>query len=289
MKAQSLISAEHLQTLNHYQDTLKTLNDSIIDSRDEMVRQGSCYTFIRKLVLALKTPESFYYPFDSVSRISILNSNDQSFRIFNWALRINDSTFRYYGAIQMNNPKKLVLYPLFDYSDYFKNAADSLTTNERWFGALYYKMMEVKNKSGKSYYMLFGWDGNNAESNKKILDVLSFNGKKLPVFGASIFYFGKYDDRNKHKRLFIEYNERVKCSLNYDEELQMITWDHLIPDPPSLKDDPASYVPDGTYEGLKWEEGKWHYVNNVFTSTQKDPPFPDPVDFGKEKKLYDKK
>ena len=283
---QNFISEKDFQELNHYQDTLKVLNDSMLDGKDEMIRQNSCYHFIRTMVRALKVPGSFHFAFDSLQRISILTDDEQTFRILNWVLPFADSTFRYYGTIQMNDSKQLKLFPLFDYSSYILKPTDTITSNDRWYGALYYKMKEVKSSSGKPYYLLFGWDGNDGHSNKKLIDILSFNGKRLPVFGASLFDFGSYDPRNKMKRFILEYKETAQVSIRYDEELQMITYDHLQPESPSTKDDYSTYIPDGTYEGFKWENGKWHHVDNVFTSTQKAPPFPNPVDFDKEKKVY---
>ncbi len=286
-RAQQLIPEGSLRQLNLYQDSLKVLSDSVIDAGNDMTRQSYCFQFIKTLVRALKVDHSFYYPFDSLtSRISILQPTDNSFRIFTWALRFDDSTFRYYGTIQMNDPKGLKLYPLFDNSPFMQNPEDSAVSNEKWFGALYYRMIEEKNSQGKPYYFLLGWDGNDQRSTKKLIEVLSFNSKKQPVFGASMFDFGQYDPGNKFKRFIVEFKEDARVSLNYDEELQMIVTDHLQPESSSTKDNHATYVPDGTYEGFKWENGKWHYIENVFTSTQQQPPFPDPVDFDKEKSLY---
>jgi len=286
VKGQTFITEKNMQALNHYQDTLKVLSDSILDAKDEMKRQSSCYQFIRTMVRALKIEGSFHFPFDSLQRISILTADDQSFRILTWVMPFADSTYRYYGTIQMNDPNELKLFPLFDYSSFISKPVDTVTNNDHWFGALYYRMMEVKPPSGKSYYTLFGWDGNDAHSHKKLIDVLSFNSKKQPVFGASLFDFGSYDPRNKIKRFILEYKETAQVSIRYDDELQMITYDHLQPESPLTKDDYTTYVPDGTYEGFKWEDGKWHHVENVFTTTQKEPPFPNPVDFDKQKKAY---
>lgn len=258
----------------------------MLDAKDEMVRQSSCYQFIRTMVRALKVGDSFHFSFDSLQRISILTAGDQSFRILNWVLPFADSTYRYYGTIQMNDPGKLKLFPLFDYSSLISKPTDTVTNQEHWFGALYYRMLEVKSAAGKPYYLLFGWDGNDPHSNKKLIEVLSFNSKKEPVFGASLFDFGKYDPRNKVRRFILEYKESAQVSIRYDDELKMIIFDHLQPEDPSAKDDYTTYIPDGTYEGFKWENGKWHHVDNVFTATQKEPPFPDPVNFDKQKKLY---
>jgi len=288
-KSQTLISADELDALNKYQDTLKIVSDSILDAPDENIREASCYVFIRTLVRALKVNHSFYFPFDSLQRISILQSPDNKFRIFTWALEFGDTTYRYFGTIQMNDPKGLKLFPLFDNSPFMDKPEDSLTTNEKWFGVIYYRMITEMNSQGKPYYFLIGWDGNTQRSNKKIIDVLSFNSKNQPVFGASMFDFGQYDPQNKIKRFIIEYKKDAKVSVNYDEDLQMIVFDHLQPETPSTKEDRATYVPDGTYEGFKWENGKWHHVENVFTSTQVVPPIPDPVNFDKKIMYHPKK
>jgi hypothetical protein len=279
-KAQNISEAH--PRIQHCEDSLKKLSDSILDGREQGVRQQACYDFIKTLVQALKENNSFSYPFDSLTRISILYPDDKSFRIFNWQLPLTSGRQRFFGVIQMKEKKGLEIYPLYDYSDYMKSPADTVTNNEKWYGALYYKIMQVKRR-GKNYYMLFGWDGNNLRSNKKVLDVLTFNKKREPEFGASIFNFETENTRNNIKRLIIEYKEDAQVSMNYDAELKMIVYDHLIPQDPSSKDLLFTYVPDGSYEALRWKRGKWNYVENVFTSTMREPVFPKPVNFEKEK------
>lgn len=284
--AQPSVSSKNQELLHHYEDTLRAFTDSVLDAEDDNMRQSSCYRFIKQLVKSLKVEGSFNYQFDSLDRVSILTPDDHSFRIFNWMLRFDDSTYRYYATIQMNDPKELKMFPLFDYSSFIKHPADTVTGIEHWYGALYYKLLEVKNKAGKPYYILLGWDGNDSHSNKKIIEVLSFNSKKQPVFGSSLFDFGIYDERNKIKRFILEYKEMAQVSIHYDDDLQMIIYDHLQPESPATKDDFTTYIPDGTYEGFRWANGKWHYTENVFTTIQKEPPFPNPINFDKERKLY---
>ncbi len=285
-KAQLPITPQQTGEMMLYEDSLKSVADSMLDSRDEMVRQSSCYAFIKMMVRALKTPNSFYYQFDSLTRISILQPEDSRFRIMTWGLRYDNGTFRYYGTIQINDPKGLKLIPLFDYSSFIQKPTDTITSADCWIGAIYYRLIPIKTSSGKTYYTLFGWDGNNSSSNIKLVEFLSFNSKSQPVFGAALFDFGPRDPRNKWKRYMIEFKEDAETTLNYDYDLSMIITDHLQPASESTKDEKSTYVPDGSYEGFKWESNKWHYVENVFTSTQAEPPFPDPVDFNKKQKEY---
>lgn len=273
---------EPIQLLIQYEDSLRQLSDTILDGSEQGIRQNACYSFIKKLVTALQIPGSFDYPFDSLKRISMMVAEDKSFRIFNWQLPLASGKQRFFGAIQLRDKDELKLFPLYDYSDNMLNPADTITNSERWYGALYYRMLTVKGH-GKKYYMLFGWDGNNLRSNKKILEVLSFSKKNEPVFGAAIFDFGKDSERNGIKRFILEYKKDAEVSLNYDADLQMITFDHLIPQDPSTKDLPFTYVPDGSYDAFSWKHGRWSFVDNIFTSTMQEAPFPDPVDFGKDK------
>ena len=53
---------------------------------------------------------------------------------------------------------------------------------------LYYQLETIKEENVNTMF-LFGWDGNNNRSNKKIADVLSIS--RGLTFGAPIFKIGK--------------------------------------------------------------------------------------------------
>jgi hypothetical protein len=270
------ISPENLELLKSYEDTLSVLQDSIILGSEHVVRQQACYDFIKVLVRALKVEHSFEYPFAALKRIAIIKPKDNKFRMFNWSLKLYNQSYRYYGAIQMNSKKGVKAYPLFDYNYRIKNK-DTITNHEKWPGALYYNMLERK-----GYYYLFGWDGNNLRSNIKLIDVLHFNKKGEPVFGAPKFVVTQDKKKKVYNRYIIEYKEEAAVTLNYDKDLKMIVFDHLVPQSPTSKEFKFTYIPDGSYEGFKFKKKQWHYISQVFTSTMKAPVFPKPVDFKKE-------
>src|SRR5579862_416936 len=115
----------------------------------------------------------------------------------------------------MNN-KKLELFPLFDYSDKMSNVMDTVTDNNKWFGVVYYNLVEKK-FFGKAYYTLFGWDGNDLYSTKKIVEILTFKDNK-PVFGAPIIDIKVKDKSLVVSRLVIEYKKNASVHLNYDAD-----------------------------------------------------------------------
>src|SRR5882672_5558877 len=56
--------------------------------------------------------------------------------------------------------------------------------------------------------------------------------------------------------------------------MDMIMYDHLVPDgdEPNRKD---SYIPDGDFEGFKWQDGMWvHVEKKIFEFKLKDGQFP---------------
>src|SRR5882757_9811815 len=99
------------------EDSLKIYADSMINAEQAGKRFMSDSQFVKTFVRALKTKNSFYYPFDSLETVSILYPDDSSFRIFTWQLKKDDYMYYQKGAIQMHTPDgSLKLLPLFDAS-----------------------------------------------------------------------------------------------------------------------------------------------------------------------------
>jgi hypothetical protein len=264
-------------------------------------RMRSDSQFIKTLVRSLLVKNSFYYPFDSVRGVGKLYAPDSTFRIITWQIAYDEYYSRQRGAIQFRTADgSLQLVPLRDYSEFTDYPMDSVRGKDNWIGAVYYSIIKTEH-NGKNYYTLFGFDQNNAQSNKKWIEVLTFDSRKQPVFGGRLFSFDKDSVRKPTlHRYSIEYKKEASTTMNYEPELGMILIDHLI----SESDEPElahTYVPDGSYEGFKWVNGKWEHVEKVFNEsvdmTGADiylgkPPMGDPLIDEKgnrnEKKLEEK-
>ena len=256
---------KNLQQLQAYEDTLLEIGTTLVTDSIYEVREAACVQFIPTLVKALKTPGSFHYPFDKLQTVSILNSPDEKFRIFTFQMTLWDNTYRYYGAIQYNT-EQLKLTPLIDMSLFLGDAMDTVVGNKSWYGALYYNIIEKKRK-GKKHYLLFGWDGNDRFSTKKLVDVLHFEGEEVR-FGAPIFQVGD----SVITRYIIQFKKEAQASINYDEEHKMILFDHLIPEHPGSEGIKMTYVPDGSYEGFKYKKGVWLHTEKAFEQQITVPP-----------------
>lgn len=273
VNAQS-VSSSNSEQLIEKEESLRILADSMINAVSPATRFRSDSNFIRSFVRALQTENSFYYPFESLATISRLYAPDSSFRIFTWQLKKDEYVFFQKGAIQMNTGDgSLKLFPLFDASMFTAKPIDSARSRNNWIGAIYYKIIQ-KEYNNKNYYTLLGFDDFSISSNKKWLEVLSFNNSGEPVFGGPLISF-KEDTlkRPVQSRFNIEYKKEANTVFNYDLDLDMIIFDHLI----SESDEPErknTYIPDGTYEGFKWKNGQWVHIDKVFDFKLEDGQFP---------------
>lgn len=256
--AQETIAPNDIKFLKKKEDSLKLLSRKIVSSATFDERWKSDSTFTKVFIRALKTKNSYLYPFDSVN-ISKLSSPDDKFKIFTWQINIDGDKVRQHGAIQMKTDDgSLKLFPLIDKSDNIEDVSNFVGDNLNWVGALYYKIVKTS-FSGKEYYSLLGFDDYSIKSSKKYIDILRFeNGK--PIFGENIFVTPA---NAANARYTIEYKRDANTKLVYDDESKMIVVEHLI----SESNQPTkkwTYIPDGDYDGFKWENGKWVFVEKLY-------------------------
>jgi hypothetical protein len=260
--------------LKSKEDSLSLIGPEIINATEASKRFKADSQFTRILVRALRSSYSFYFPFDSLKSISRIYAPDSSFRIFTWQVSRDEDLHRRHGAIQMNTTDgSLKLFPLIERSNLISQQEDTITNNEWWIAAIYYKML-LNSYNGKKYYTLLGYDEHSIRSTMKRIEVLTFDKEGKPVFGEKIFDFGLDSIPQKNQtRYWIEYKKNANARMQYDEDLKMIIYDHLISETnePSKK---YTYIPDGDYEGFKWENGKWRHIEKVFTYKLQDGQAP---------------
>jgi len=273
--AQQLKPSEK-KAFRHMEDSMQPIAINILQGSSTEIIVQSDSLFTKMLVRALKKNNSFFYPFDSLFTISILYAPDSSFRIFSWQVAVSESSIRQHGAIQMNTADgKLQLIPLIDKSDYINNIEDTITDNNAWVGAIYYKML-LNEYNNIRYYTLIGFDGNSINSNRKYIEVMHFEAGR-PIFGGPLFVIPSDDLKPKNPvRYVMEYKKDAGPKLNYDQDLQIILKEHLVSETnePNKK---YTLIGDGDYEGFKWNNGKWVYINKVFNEVTPEGQAPTPT------------
>jgi hypothetical protein len=276
-------SKPSLLALQSRQDSMSGLARQIVEGREAAERFRADSAFTRILVRALLTPYSFDFPFDSLQSISRVYAPDSSFRIFTWQVIRDQSLHRRHGAIQMRTADgTLRLFPLIDRGHLIESPADTVTNHEWWIGSIYYRIIR-KDYNNKAYYTLLGYDEHTMRSTRKRIEVLHFDASGKPVFGGDFISF-KNDTARKapQSRFWIEYKKDGNARMQFDKELDLIIYDHLI----SESNEPAkkyTYIPDGDYEGFRWENGQWVHIDKVFTQKLKDGEAPVEVPLTEDK------
>lgn len=283
VQAQNFTTAE-LKDLRLRQDSLKKLAYKIINNESAAVRFRSDSLFTRTIVRALLRKNSFQFPFDSLVNISRLYSQDSAFRIFTWQVVKDESYCRQKGFIQLKTKDgSLKLFPLRDVSEFTVAPVDTIANHLGWIGAVYYRIL-IKEYEGKKFYTLFGYDENNARTTRKWMDVLSFDDNGSPVFGLQNAFSYAKDSIPKPSvnRFLLEYKKDGRARVQYDEEMDMIVYDHLV----SESNEPQkkyTLIPDGDYEGFQWKNGQWVHIDKVFDFKLKDGEAPVPTPFIEDK------
>ncbi len=301
--------------LQNSEKELQQLMDRMFNSRSDNERFHANEQFLTVLDNALEYGDSFYYPFDSLSGISILTSPDKQFRIFTWAVFSSEGSYDNFGYIQAKNAStdEYETYRLWDRSDDIFNVQEEKLSDTMWLGAVYYDLIQIK-EDGKTYYTLLGWDGKDIYSKRKIIEPVSFRRNSArPVFGASVFY------RQKNlKRMVFEYAPTTAFNLKWDnqyytvkeirkakgglfkkarpfqveeqktEKEWMIVYDELEPMYDGVGNFEQLYVPSGSVVGLRFENGRWRKVENLVPRNAKKKNEQDNgnYDYSNQRRLY---
>ena len=210
----------------------------------------------------LQNPESVYFPWKSLTKIGNLNTEDSKLHVFTWSLQQKDGQYKYFGLIQYlretrRRKQEVLVYSLNDQSAGIKNPEKADISVDHWFGALYFNLYTFKYKK-HIYYALLGYDFNNQTSNKKLIEILQFSKNGEPEFGGDIIM-----EMGNRKRLIFEYSAEIIMSIKFDERLDMIVFDHLAPFEPILSGNYSFYGPDGSFDGLKFENGSFQLKRDV--------------------------
>ena len=247
--------------ITEYEDTLKVMAHLIMNGESEEKKILANNAFIQNLTEVLQYEKSFKFPFDSLPTIARLTSPDNTFRIFNWLLKKDNGSYIYYGIVHYHNKhrKRYEVIPLIDNSENIRNTEQEELDATNWYGGLYYQIAYIK-KSGRKFYTLLAWDGNDGSSTKKIIDVMYFSGRNKIKFGLPIF---KKNKKESQKRVILEYDSKTSVSVKYHKKNQRIVFNHLVPSRKDLLGLNEYYIPDGSFNAYSYQKGKWWLQENI--------------------------
>ena len=256
-----LLSQE--KDLEKEKNKLIDLAQVILKGETDSIRIAANDDFYENLLTLLNTEKSYKYKFENIEHVSILQPKDKMFKIFTWFLPYKNGEYEYFGIIQKckKNGNKCRIYELKKTQELNNESLNKNLETDEWYGCLYYDIISITINKQK-YYTLLGWDGNNKQTTKKIIEVLKLKKKTDPVFGSSIF-------NNTQKRIIIEYSSKYPISLRYDEKLEYIVFDHIEPIDGISINNFDIYAPNLSYDIFKKTDMGWELETNIYLNNEK--------------------
>lgn len=255
--------------MNVWQDSLLNLGAKMFGESEETIRIESNFTFVKTLVSALKEPNSFYFAFEKLKMVSILDAPDKSFRIISWNIPLQDGSYLYYGTIQ-HKSGTIKLTPLLDKTFEINSPEEDIVSNKSWYGAQYYDIRPL----AKNQYILLGWKGHHTDYMKKVIDILNIAPDGHVSFGAKVF-----SDNPQVARKIFSFTREAAMYLKYNAKETRVEFDHIVPADPSLKGNFKYHGPDLTHDAYRLKNGKLVFEEDILienSSLEDDGRYIDP-------------
>jgi hypothetical protein len=250
------------------QHTLAFYLDVMINAGQAQHREVAHQAVYQRLRKILEKPDARTMQFDSLAGIQVVAPEDSTFRLFTWQLRTSDSTFHYYGFIQPLTDS----LPFVELKDTRSLRSEySGYDQDTWYGALYYGITTFHTATGEPRYLVLGFNAHNARTNIKVADVLYYSSSGVR-FGDQSFIQSDSSGTDIKSRVILEYADAAAGRMQFDRQRGILAFDHVIT---IFTDGPEAgplQVPDGSYHGYQLEEGRWHFIEKLFTTTVDEPP-----------------
>lgn len=247
-------------SLADQEDSLLKVAPLVISASTDSAKFAVAVQLQQTLMDVLSNPASFDHEFANLrmSTVAIASHPKSDVRLFTYNIILKNGVFHHYGVIQHKTKAGIALYTLHDTAQNLPKDAKEITLeNSQWIGGLYYQIIPHKIKK-KQYYVVMLFDGHNPNSNRSIIDVLSFEPNEeaadpkalKPVWGAPLFRDG-LDDPSEDHRVIFEYHKSSRILMRYEEEQKTIVFDEIGPAFPAADGNVYYYIPTGDYSGYK--------------------------------------
>ncbi len=237
---------------------LKCMFEEIGKAKDDDKKLAINNLVLSRLKTIWQSPVLFEDEFTGIARMKTLFSKDKKIKISTYGVSFSDFSNLFYGAVIVKDDKGIIKVNLLtDKSGSIRTPTRASLTANKWYGATYIDIIET-NYQKKTYYTLLGYKGQDEFVKKRVVDVMMISGGK-PRFGTPLFKQGRYT----YNRLIFQYSLGANMLLRYNEKEKMIVMDNLVPSDPNYKGVFRFYGPDFSYNGYKFEKGKWILYNNI--------------------------
>jgi len=271
-----------LSELEKQEIALLNIIDRISNSTNNLDRNEWNSKLIKDFEIVLSDPKALSYPFDKLYAISDLTSPSGNLRIFTWELPNDQNVNTYYGILCYIYDNEVYTEILKDSSERLSNPEFKSLTSQKWYGALYYDLREYTYKKNR-FVVLLGINRSDELIKKRIIEILEVGEKAR--FGKEIFVFPKKIIGLKRK--IYQYSIDADMSIWFEEETDIILFDHLSPLKAMYEGKYEFYAPDLSFDALEYKKGKLYYEADYdarMKKTKNDPFFE--MEIQKEEKIY---
>jgi hypothetical protein len=232
--------------------------DELMNSRGQDMVFSLSDSLMSRMEVLMKEPSLFDHDFADYRGLSTLISSDEKLKTITWNVEEFAGDHHFFGLIGVRNDDEVLVFPLEDNREDISSPEFAGLGLDKWYGAVYYQMVEEEYK-GDTYYTVLGLNGNNSFSRIRVVDVITLGKNGQPRFGSPIF---DIDGRTK-RRLIFEYSNRANMMLRYDQREKLIVMDHLAPIDPAYEGNRSYYGPDFSYDVMEFNKGKWVLEEDV--------------------------
>lgn len=194
----------------------------------------------------------------ALPRLYSVTSSDNMVRVLTYMTVYNDLTSHCDGlVIHRRENGAIDVYELTDATDKIKSPERVKVGPEKWYGAVYYALVESKFDK-VNYYTLLGYKSNDGLVKTRVIETLFFDKRKCK-FGAPIF---EHEKATYHRRVF-RYSAGVNMMLRYDEKRKSIVFDHLSPNNSMFIGEFRYYGPDWSYDSYMKSGNCWQFKEDI--------------------------
>lgn len=203
--------------------------------------------------------KSFYYNLN-LSQISVLFSQDSLVRLYSWQSSIGSDPL-YHAIFQIKTQEG---YKIFDLEKIGTEEifVDEQYSSNEWKGAIYFDLVSAI-INGESIYLVFGWQPSvNQLTQVKLIESFKYSKGQLE-FGQDIIK----KDNELLKRIIFKYSAGLTMGIKYEQEYNLVTFDHLNTEDTLNIGKYEYYGPDLSYDAIKFENNNWNFISDFDLNT----------------------
>ncbi len=249
------ISLQGVTSANHYLGCIDLRTLVLFELLHDRSFEGDKEALLKelndRLMVLWSDNELFGRDWTCFKRMITLSTADKNMRVCTYLVPTQGFASYVKGAVLLRDANKINVITLHDRTAEIKAPERSRVSSDKWYGALYTDLIETRYKD-KTFYTLLGFKSNDGLVKTRLIDVLTFSGKKA-FFGAPQF---KQERKTLYRHIF-NYSAGANMMLRYDEKLKLIVFDHVAPSEPFFTGQYQYYGPDFSYDSYRFEKGDW--------------------------------